>query len=373
MTLTQPVEVSPQGRSIVHRWLTIGDSVVDTYVRLLETFAANPYTSIDQCSLHADSQIKEALTLGNGPQTAFSWPATLSERFQDIAASNGTAPAVKCGEKTLTYTHLAGLVNSTAKALQSAGCTQSKCVGVLCEPSLDSVVAMLAILQAGCVYLPLDTSLPKARHAAMVQNAEPYMILCHAATEVSVLELVNETSVMFQELRIDNISNKQNASAQPIASDANAAAILLYTSGSTGTPKGVRLTQGNFANHLALKTQILGLGQETVLQQSSLGFDMSIVQTFCDIRRDPIALAKLIHDQDISLTIATPSEYLAWSQFGFASLQGRTGWRHACMGGEAVTGQLKREFIRLGINGLRLTNCYGPTEATAGKFISCPL
>lgn len=99
------------------------------------------------------------------------------------------------------------------------------------------------------------------------------------------------------------------------------------------------MTQGNFANHIALKTQVLDLGpKDRVLQQSSLGFDMSLVQTFCalanggclvvvprDARRDPVALTALLREHAVSLTIATPSEYLAWLHYGDGSLRDHVG------------------------------------------------
>ncbi|UZP42848.1 hypothetical protein NXS19_010664 [Fusarium pseudograminearum] len=69
---------------------------------------------------------------------------------------------------------------------------------------------------------------------------------------------------------------------------------------------------------------VVKFGQETVLQRSSLGFDLSLIHIFCalanggrliiapsDLRRDPTALSDLLSREQVTLTIATPSEYLA--------------------------------------------------------------
>jgi amino acid adenylation domain-containing protein len=355
--------------------------VSDTYVRLVETFATNPDMAIEKSPVYDESRVTQALELGKGPETDFGWPATLSQRFKDMSRLHGADPAVIDDTTTLSYDELAHRVDSVSMALKAGGCVAGDRVAVLCEPSVDSIIALLAVLQSCCVYMPLDTNLPAARHAAMVRTAEATMLLYNASLEDKVLQLADESIATFQEICMDDIMNTTHGAHIPCPSDPpdpSAPAILLFTSGSTGTPKGILLTQGNFVNHLALKTKVLSLGQERVLQHSSLGFDMSLVQTFCALanggclliasrhkRRDPVALTGLLHTHQISLTIATPSEYLAWFRYGSSSLREHMAWRHACMGGEPVSLQLKKELRLLGLKRLQLTNCYGPTEITA--------
>ncbi|CAI0641313.1 unnamed protein product [Colletotrichum noveboracense] len=353
--------------------------MADSYIRLLQAFAANSDLSIEKAPIYDDSCVTEALELGKGPVLDFGWPSTLSQRFKDMSQLHPNEPAIIFGRSTISYSELAGRVDAVVKALSLADCAPGDYVAVLCEPSVDMIVAMLAVLQSGCVYVPLDTSLPIARHAAMIRTCEPTMIIFHPATEQHVLDLGDESSASFKQISLDDVPPSANAETNaPVSSDADAPAVLLFTSGSTGTPKGIVLTQGNFVNHLALKSHVLSLGRERALQHSSLGFDMSLIQTFCslanggalvvaprDMRRDPVALTTLLVDHGVSLTIATPSEYLAWCKYGSSSLRSHKAWKHACMGGEIVTAQLKRKLQLLELEGLTVTNCYGPTEITA--------
>lgn len=89
------------------------------------------------------------------------------------------------------------------------------------------------------------------------------------------------------------------------------------------------LSHANFVNHMAMKTKELTIGQEVVLQQSSLGFDMSITQTFCALanggrlviassgeRGDPVAISDLTLKNDVTFTLATPLEYLVMLCYG---------------------------------------------------------
>ncbi|CEI70300.1 unnamed protein product [Fusarium venenatum] len=336
-------------------------TILESYIRLLDAFSQTPDRTVDGVGVHEETQVVRAIELGSGPVVEYEWAPTLSQRFRDIVQLYPDQLAIKDSCMELTYSKLNDRVQNVANTLLHEGFTEGSCVAVLCEPSLDFVISMLAILHIGGIYMPLD----------------PALIIYHSATEgrANILRSVGNTQ--FQEVPLDNIDHDSSVHVACTAK-IDAPAVLLFTSGSTGKPKGITLSQANFVNHLALKNDLLRLEQETVLQQSSLGFDMSLIQTFCaltnggrlviapsDLRRDPVALSNLLSQEQVTLTIATPSEYLAWFRYGYASLVENQGWKHACMGGEQVTRQLKNEFARLGHAGLQLTNCYGPTEITA--------
>ncbi|KAK0120184.1 polyketide synthase [Cadophora gregata] len=355
--------------------------LLDSYHRLLSGIIADENVVLRDLAVADDAQVSRALELGRGPEVDFRWPATLSQRFSDICRLHARENAITDQAGTISYSHLAARVNVVADTVLRIGCSARTRVAVLCEPSLDAIVAMLAILHIGAVYVPLDTSLPTARHVAIVQSCKPALLLSHRATEGQVEDLLHEMETPAGEAGMESIAvSEETECHRTVACSAtpDACAILLFTSGSTGTPKGILLSQANFVNHIALKTEALGLKQECVLQQSSLGFDMSLIQIFCALanggrlviapstmRKDPVEMAGLVNRSGISLTIATPSEYLAWMRYGMEALRKNMAWRHACMGGEQVSRQLKIDFRRLGLVGLQLTNCYGPTEITA--------
>ncbi|KAL4809104.1 putative polyketide synthase [Aspergillus unguis] len=356
-------------------------AILDTYMRLLETFALDSESLVKECAVHNPEDVSKALELGRGPQIRFDWPPTLSERILDMCQIHAEKPAIEEGPDILTYSGLKTRIISVAAALDGAGFGSGSRIALLCEPSADSVVSLLAILHVGAIYVPLDVSLPSARHELIVQDSEPSLLLCHAATSA----LADSLALKYG-LPIRCVDEVDEASVSiPCAARQSAPAIILYTSGSTGKPKGVLLSQANFANHVALLAEALGLvqGCESVLQQSSLGFDMSLIQIFSSLanggtlviapqeaRRDPVEITQLMLQHHVTLTIATPSEYTTWLQFGSGFLHRCESWCHACMGGETAPDYLKREFKRLEIPALTLTNWYGPTEITAAATFS---
>src|SRR4051794_9691148 len=82
---------------------------------------------------------------------------------------------------SLTYGELENSSNRLARLLIDAGCREGDRVGLLAPKSIRTLVGMLAILKAGCVYVPMDTSSPAARLAKIVDVAEPRCILAAAS------------------------------------------------------------------------------------------------------------------------------------------------------------------------------------------------
>ena len=344
--------------------------VMDTFVRLLESLSLDPSTKLQDCSPWSKAQVDDALVLGRGPRVTHKWPETLTERFEQVRAAHSDSVAIKDNIGSMTYNQLAHRRMAIAAALVSAKAGAQSRVAVLCEPSIDTYATMLAILHIGASYVPLDMSLPAARHRAMIDTCQPELLVFHSATADAATDRLDGKDIVSLDL------SKLPSSAQQTLSSFQAdESFLLFTSGSTGTPKGIRLSQKGIMNYAASKSKTLGLGQVTVLQQSSTGFDMSVAQAFnafanagtlviapSKIRGDPIAIAQLMLEEKINFTLGTPSEYLMLATYAGDSLRQCTSWRNACSGGEAISELLMTELRRLDLPELALTDCYGPTE-----------
>ncbi|KAK4063043.1 hypothetical protein Trihar35433_8838 [Trichoderma harzianum] len=357
---------------------TVEDSqtLMDIYIHLLRTLSSNTDVKVKDCPLFDSKAISQAIEVGKGPDVSYDWPPTLSARFNEVQRAYPDDIAVKDGLRDASYSQLSNEANGIAQLILAQGGSPGAHIAVLCEPSVDSVASMLAILQAGCVYIPLDLSLPAARHISILNDCDPAFVIVHDATKEAGTQLIAASQTKAQLLNVSDIKAKDEPAS--IQAQADSPAFILYTSGSTGKPKGVVLSQANFVNHLAVKTQELLIEREVVLQQSSLGFDMSIIQTFVALanggklviaprekRGDPIALSELMRKEDVTFTIATPTEYLMLLRNGEEYLKNCTSWQQACMGGEVVSSQLLHQFRSSQVSVKQLTNCYGPTEITA--------
>lgn len=81
-----------------------------------------------------------------------------------------------------------------------------------------------------------------------------------------------------------------------------------------------------------------------------------------DKRGNALEITKIIQEQGITYTKATPSEYSLWMLYGRESLRLATSWRFAFGGGESLTTTVTQQFADLDLPQLHFFNSYGPTE-----------
>src|ERR1700677_2126217 len=106
------------------------------------------------------------------------------EQFHDVidlfrtrVQDQPDALALVCGQIRLTYRELAERAGRLAGFLAGLGAGPDGVVGVALDRTAESVVAMLAVWQAGAVYLPLDPAWPRARLAAIQADAAPAVVV----------------------------------------------------------------------------------------------------------------------------------------------------------------------------------------------------
>lgn len=345
------------------------DTLLFTYLALLRDASTDVCKTLETINLYDQAGINKALMLGYGDIVDYPWPSTLTEKVYEVIQRNPHVVAVKYVDGQLTYGELAVRVNSLASGIQSQ-LQPGSTVAVLCEPTACWVISMLAIIRSGCIYVPLDGKLPDERLKVILDAVGPGLILCEDSTE----QRAHGISVGSPILSVTHISYPIEAIDAPSLERVDDTTFILFTSGSTGTPKGIRLSSRGIINYVATKSSKLSLGREVVLQQSALGFDMSLAQAFMALtlggtlviapsidRGDPLALSKLMADEGVNFTLGTPTEYLMLIRHGGQSVKVMHSWRNATSGGEAVTAQLKAAFKSLQ-HPPTLTDCYGPTE-----------
>jgi hybrid polyketide synthase/nonribosomal peptide synthetase ACE1 len=318
------------------------------------------------------------MTLVAGPVTPSLWPETLVHRINDILIDHASDIAIRdCNEVSWSYQQLARQVDRISSTLIGANTKPGSTVAVFQEVSPYSVASLLAILRIGAIYVPLDINIPSARVRVMIEESQCCVVLVDETTAERIRKL--ELSPSGAVLVVPTLQG-ETTSYHPVSARGSDAAAILFTSGTTGIPKGVKLSHASLRNHVEALNHTHGFRRETVLQQSSVGFDMSLNQIFIalanggtlvivpeKLRRDPAAVAKIVLEEDITYTSATPSEYLAWLRHGANHLFHSRHWTYATAGGEKFSSELLQGFHRLsGRFGRKFHffNAYGPTECS---------
>ena len=248
--------------------------------------------------------------------------------------------------------------------LQRRGLQPGDRVGIAATRSAETVVAILAAVDAGVAYVPLDLSYPSTRLRAMVEEAMPRLVLGEA-TALKELESLIGTFP-----RLD-----QPAPAVPLFAAEPDLTYVLFTSGSTGKPKGVAMGSLPLSHLIHWHAQHARLGQAAkVLQFAPLSFDVHFQEIFSTLacagtlvlvpesqRRDPAQLLAAIKHFSVE-RIFVP--YVALQMLADAAKDGApASLRDVISAGEQlqVTPVIRALFQNL--PGAQLHNHYGPTES----------
>ncbi|RDL40494.1 uncharacterized protein BP5553_00473 [Venustampulla echinocandica] len=353
-----------------------GEILIKSFVNLLDAFSRNPASRLSRPPLFAGDDIEKAISLGRGSISSIEWQGTVIHRIDEIAQSNHQAPALKDGlGNSLTYAQMHTRANVIAVALSDLRVGNGSRVGVFQEPSTDWICSILAILRLGAVYVPLDPWLTTMRLAVIVKDCQPDAILTDNTNKKDFPLLKSQSNMV----NVSKLSSSLRNKTIPNVSKEDSTMTVLYTSGSTGTPKGVVMKHSAIRAHVETVTNTsTSEGKNKIfLQQSSFSFDMSLVQILWPLcsggsiyvvpqsgRGDPVAISNIISSENISVTAATPSEYISWIRFGDLDSVRKSTWTLAISGGELVTRNFAQVFRDLDKPGLQVMNCYGPTEIT---------
>lgn len=159
--------------------------------------------------------------------------------------------AIKSSGKSYTYQALNTAANRIAHALLKQLDRGNDPVAILMNDTSDAIVAILAALKAGKIYLPLDLTLPIARLQYLIKDSQARLIVAETKTFATAQELLLGKSipVLNIDIKREELDSADNPNL-PIAPDSLAS--LLYTSGSTAQPKGVVQNHRSLL-HMALR------------------------------------------------------------------------------------------------------------------------
>jgi amino acid adenylation domain-containing protein len=161
---------------------------------------------------------------------------TAHELFRRQAQRTPDAAALVYGEQTITYGELDTRSNRLAHYLRSRGVGLEVPVGVGLDRSADAVIAVLATLKAGGMFVPLDPAFPRPRLEEMIRDAD--ITVAVTRDEFRAALPIDAAGVVSLDRDSAAIARERGDEPPAIGGPDNAA-YLMYTSGSTGRPKAI--------------------------------------------------------------------------------------------------------------------------------------
>jgi amino acid adenylation domain-containing protein len=284
----------------------------------------------------------------------------------------GSSVALRCGDEILTYSQLRIAVRHIAAMLRQRGVDRGALVGLCVDRSPRLVIGLLAVLEVGAAYVPLDPSYPQERLSYMAKDAAIALLLHDSTLPAGVAWPTLPCGLL------DINAANPDAPVQPAApsSDTTAPspidpAYVIYTSGSTGRPKGVVVQHFAVVNFLRSMAREPGLtANDRLLAITTLSFDIAVLELLLPLfmgaqivlattaeQNDSEHLQQLLARRRVTVMQATPS---TWRLLIDSGWRGTPGLR-ALVGGEPLPRDLA-----IGLIGRcsEVWNMYGPTEAT---------
>jgi amino acid adenylation domain-containing protein len=343
------------------------------YVRLLEAAADAPQTPAGALPLLADEDRDRIRHGWSATPDDRDRPRCIHERAEEQAKRTPASPALEWSGGSLSYSNLDKAANRLAHRLAALGIRPNAVVGLCLDRGPDALVAVLAVLKAGGACLPLDPDYPPARLRAMVEHAQPSVVLT-AAAAADRLPASGARVVVRLDLEAEAIAAEPS---HPVRCSVGPddLAYVIYTSGTTATPKGVAMPHRALDNLATWQIDASAVPRGRTLQFAPLSFDVffqelaatwaaggTLVLADDDARRDPHLLLEML------TTCRIERLFLPWvalDQLAEASLGHApppSVLREVITAGEQVrvTPAIRRLFERLPDS--VLVNQYGPCE-----------
>lgn len=296
----------------------------------------------------------------------------LHDGFFRRARRQPDAPAVFASTGDLSYAQLRHQALALAAALRANGIGAGDTVAVMGPKTAEQLPALLGILAAGGVYLPIGIDQPRDRAERILTTGGVRLALVCGGRPLSLpVPALVIADVLRDAPAVDE--------TDPATTDPAELAYVLFTSGSTGEPKGVEMTHDGAMNTVEFLTRHFGIGPaDKCLALSTLECDLSVLDIFATLRaggsvvvvdeaqrRDPDAWARLIATHGVTVLNFLPGWLEMLVEVGHGRLPSL---RVVATGGDWVRPGLARA-LQAQAPGLRFAGLGGATETAVHATI----
>ncbi len=172
---------------------------------------------------------------------------SIAGRFAQIVDRDPSRVAVKVDDQAVTYGILNKMANRIAHALRSISGTSNEPVALLVKNDLGTIAAILGIIKAGKVYVPLDVSFSPAWAKFILEDTNAKIVLTGSGGLGLAKSWLTSAHILIDFESLDAGWSEANPET---GMSPDALSQILYTSGTTGQPKGVMDNHRNMLHYV---------------------------------------------------------------------------------------------------------------------------
>lgn len=340
------------------------------YTNVLSAIVDSSIPSVSAIDLLTDAEKHQILYQFNDTQSSYPRHETIAGLFEQQVAQTPEAPALVFNNRSFTYTTLNQKANRLAHyLLASYRIQKGDRVGVVTGRSADTLIALVAILKCGAVYVPLDETMPVSRLQFITQDTDLKVVLTNESTADRESVWQGKSVVNLSLVDLDAYSDSNAA----VSGKPEDVAYIMYTSGSTGQPKGVLVTNRNVVRLVKNTNYIDFQPDERLLLTGALSFDATTFEIWGMLlnggcvyvsSRDELLDTKVLKRNLAQNQISTVWFTASWfNQLVDVDLELFAGLRNLLIGGDKLSPK-HVNMVKTAFPELRIINGYGPTENT---------
>ncbi len=239
---------------------------------------------------------------------------------------------------------------------------------IFADRSIDTIAQILAVIGSGNYYIPLDSSLPKSKLNAIIDNAKPVAIF-GKKEDATIVEELDFKGNFYTTL------DKGNTEVTFTPLKENQPLYMVYTSGSTGEPKGVLKSHRGMISFVEAFSSLFPFEDNTIIgNQTPLFFDASAKDLYLSLYNGatldiipsekfvlPITLINYLNERKINWICWVPSALCLVSQLNtFIEVKPKYLKRVFFVGEVFPIKQLKKWMENL--PNVKFVNLYGSSE-----------
>jgi polyketide synthase PksN len=354
------------------------------YLNLMEEISQKPNKQLKDYSLMDCHERQRLLVEYNDNNADYPSENSIHQLFIQQVQKNPEQIAVVFEEEKLSYQELYDKSYILAMFLQSHGVGADTIVALCVDRTIEMIIGILGILQAGGGYIPMEPDFPTERLTDMLADSKAGIVLTQdkyyrkfIGTETSKVKMIN-IDTQWEEIKqhTQELINKHTYLIDVAKS--NNLAYIIYTSGSTGKPKGVMIEHGavvdyaySVVDRMELKecdsfgyfsTFAADLGNLALFVPIIFGKTIHIYSN--DMVRDPIQFFHSIEKLPVDCMKMTPSHF---EILKLSDIQAVLPVKVLIFAGEPLTRETLDKVQAISPK-LRVYNNYGPTETTISKL-----